>query len=51
VLSDSRLYIWRTTGQLVETLEGHRGCANAIAWHPKIPTIFASAGDDHKVKM
>lgn len=49
---DSRIRIWRITGPLVETLEAHRGgCVNAVAWHPKDPNIFASAGDDHKVRM
>lgn len=49
---DSRVRIWRTTGHLIETLEAHRGgCVNAVAWHPKNPNIFASAGDDHKVRM
>ncbi|KAE9984746.1 hypothetical protein EG328_008364 [Venturia inaequalis] len=49
---DSRIRIWRKTGPLVETLEAHRGgCVNAVAWHPKDPNIFASAGDDHKVRI
>jgi WD40 repeat protein len=49
---DSRIRIWRTTGHLIETLEAHRGgCVNAVTWHPKNPNIFASAGDDHKVRM
>jgi len=49
---DSRIYVWRTNGQLTETLYGHRqGCVNAIAWHPKNPAIFASAGDDARVRI
>lgn len=49
---DSRIRIWRTTGPLLETIEAHRGgCVNAVAWHPKDPNIFASGGDDSKVRM
>lgn len=49
---DSRVYIWRTNGHLVEALEAHPGgCVNAVAWHPTDPRIFASAGDDHKVRI
>lgn len=49
---DSRIYIWRTNGLLVEALDGHPdGCVNAVAWHPKDPKVFASAGDDWKVRI
>jgi len=48
---DSKVYIWRTNGHLVEALDAHHGCVNAVAWHPKDPRVFASAGDDHKVRM
>jgi len=52
LLSDSAIYIWRTTGHLVESLPAHApGCVNAVAWHPKDPCMFASAGDDRKVRM
>lgn len=52
VVADSRVYIWRTTGQLVEALEAHRpGCVNTVAWHPTEPAMFASAGDDMRVRM
>ena len=56
--SESKIYIWRNTGphavaQRVETLEGHQtpGCVNTVAWHPTRNDMFASAGDDHKVRM
>lgn len=49
---DSRIYVWRTNGILVETLEGHEhGCVNSVAWHPRDPKVFASAGDDKTVRI
>ncbi|KAF2815690.1 WD40 repeat-like protein [Mytilinidion resinicola] len=49
---DSRVYIWRTNGHLVEKLDAHPGgCVNAVAWHPTDPRVFASAGDDKKVRI
>lgn len=52
IIADSRVYIWRSNGNLVEKLEAHRsGCVNCVAWHPKDPTVFASAGDDRTVRM
>ncbi|CAN9279521.1 unnamed protein product [Alternaria alternata] len=48
---DSRIYIWRSNGLLIEVLDAHPGCVNSVAWHPKDPTTFASAGDDHRVKI
>jgi WD40 repeat protein len=50
--TDSAIYIWRTTGHFVESLAAHSpGCVNAVAWSPRDPCLFASAGDDKKVKM
>lgn len=50
---DSRVYIWRRqTGVNVAALDAHHpGTVNAVAWHPRNPGIFASAGDDRKVRM
>ncbi|KAF2646639.1 WD repeat-containing protein 26 [Massarina eburnea CBS 473.64] len=48
---DSRIYIWRSNGLLVEALDAHPGCVNAVAWHPTDPRVFASAGDDAKVRI
>jgi WD repeat-containing protein 26 len=46
------VYIWRTSGELIDVLKGHaNGCVNAVAWNPTIPGMMASAGDDHKVRM
>ncbi|KAJ4293588.1 hypothetical protein N0V90_008871 [Kalmusia sp. IMI 367209] len=36
---------------LVEALDAHPGCVNAVAWHPTDPKVFASAGDDAKVRI
>jgi len=53
LFSDSHVYIWRTqTGQQVASLEAHHpGTVNCVAWHPTNHAIFASAGDDHKVRV
>ena len=50
---DSKVYIWhKENGTLIETLEGHStGCVNGVAWNPADPCMFASAGDDRKVRM
>ncbi|KXL44763.1 MAG: hypothetical protein FE78DRAFT_418955 [Acidomyces sp. 'richmondensis'] len=50
---DSRIYIWRRqTGMQVACLEAHApGTVNAVAWHPIDHDVFASAGDDRKVRI
>ncbi|KAL9583356.1 MAG: hypothetical protein Q9203_005117 [Teloschistes exilis] len=51
---DSRIYIWhKTTGNLIESLDGHQtpGCVNVVAWNPAHPCMFASGGDDKKIRM
>ncbi|KAH7396236.1 WD40-repeat-containing domain protein [Pyrenochaeta sp. MPI-SDFR-AT-0127] len=48
---DSRIYIWRSNGLPIEALDAHPGCVNSVAWHPTDPTVFASAGDDARVKI
>ncbi|KAF4628889.1 hypothetical protein G7Y89_g9261 [Cudoniella acicularis] len=47
------VYIWhKENGQLIETLEAHeKGCCNSVSWNPVNPCMFASAGDDHKVRI
>lgn len=50
-MADSRIHIWRASGQHIENLEAHVGCVNSVAWHPTDPTVFASAGDDHRVRI
>jgi len=51
--ADSHVYIWRRqTGAPVAEFEAHSpGIVNAVAWHPTNPSIFASAGDDRRVRM
>ncbi|KAK5119915.1 hypothetical protein LTR85_007241 [Meristemomyces frigidus] len=56
VLSGSeepRVYIWRRqTGRQVAVLEAHSpGAVNAVAWHPTNPNVFATGGDDRRVRM
>ncbi|KAL8692357.1 MAG: hypothetical protein Q9218_002608 [Villophora microphyllina] len=51
---DSRIYIWhKANGTLIETLEGHQapGCVNVVAWNPTHPCMFASGGDDRKIRI
>ncbi|ODH52882.1 hypothetical protein GX48_01076 [Paracoccidioides brasiliensis] len=50
---DSKIHIWHKENcTLVATLQGHgHGCVNAVSWNPKDPGMFASAGDDHKVRI
>ena len=50
---DSRVCVWRRqTGVLVASLDAHApGTVNAVAWHPTNHNIFASCGDDRRVRM
>ncbi|KAK4565962.1 hypothetical protein LTR86_003811 [Recurvomyces mirabilis] len=50
---DSRVLVWRRqTGCLVASLEAHvGGTVNAVAWSPTNHGMFASAGDDRRVRM
>ncbi|PSK36709.1 hypothetical protein B9Z65_1892 [Elsinoe australis] len=50
---DSCVYIWRRqSGVQVACLESHMpGSVNAVAWHPTNFAMFASAGDDKRVKI
>lgn len=47
------IYIWhKESGKLIEKLEGHRkGCCTAVSWSPVDPCMFATAGDDTKVRI
>ncbi|KAL7274955.1 hypothetical protein RUND412_002109 [Rhizina undulata] len=49
---DSNVYVWhKENGTLVLKLPGHVGTVNCVAWNPKNPHMFASAGDDHAVRI
>jgi WD repeat-containing protein 26 len=46
------IYVWhKENGVLIEKLKGHASCVNAVAWNPRDPGMFASAGDDRRVRM
>ena len=51
--TDAKIYIWhKENGQNIEALRGHGpGCVNAVSWNPVNAGMFASAGDDRKVRM
>lgn len=52
MIQDGRVYVWnREQGTLLERLEGHVGTVNCVAWNPAVCNMFASAGDDHTVRM
>ena len=53
MITDSKVYIWhKENGTLIESLEGHsHGCVNTVAWNPTNPKMFASGGDDKKVRI
>ncbi|KAL9048504.1 MAG: hypothetical protein Q9162_007699 [Coniocarpon cinnabarinum] len=50
---DGRICIWhRHSARLLEQLEGHTPASvNTVAWNHANPRIFASAGDDYKVRI
>ncbi|KAI7824683.1 WD40-repeat-containing domain protein [Gamsiella multidivaricata] len=49
---DSKVYIWhRENGNLIQTLDGHSRAVTMVARSPTNPTMFASASDDHTIRM
>lgn len=52
LFSEGNVYIYhKETGHLIEKLEGHKASCNAVSWNPANPSMFATAGDDAKVRM
>ena len=51
--TEGSIYIFhKENGTLVEKLEGHeKGCCTSVSWNPANPCMFASVGDDAKVRM
>ncbi|CAG8960081.1 hypothetical protein HYFRA_00010559 [Hymenoscyphus fraxineus] len=42
----------KDNGQLIEKLDGHeKGCCSSVSWNPTNPCMFASAGDDCKIRI
>ncbi|KAF9426877.1 hypothetical protein BGZ94_005875 [Podila epigama] len=49
---DCKIHLWhRDNGHLVQTFEGHTKAVTCVAWHPTNPAIFASASDDHTIRI
>lgn len=52
-ITDSKIFIWdKGNGTLIRTMQAHEsGCVNTIAWSPTNAALFASVGDDRKLRM
>ena len=51
-LADGHVCIWhQATGELLEKLEAHQPRCNAVSWNPADPCMFATCGDEGKIKM
>ncbi|KAK0739785.1 WD40-repeat-containing domain protein [Apiosordaria backusii] len=49
---DGHVYIWhKTTGTLVHKGEAHNPRVNSVSWNPRDSGMFATCGDEGRVKM
>lgn len=49
---DGFINIWnKSTAQCIQRLAAHSPRCNSVSWCPTNPQIFASCGDDGKIKM
>jgi WD repeat-containing protein 26 len=58
MLIDGKVYVWHKENERqIETLSGHgkgqggEECVNTVDWNPVDPGMFASGGDDRKIRM
>lgn len=52
MLIDGHVYIWhKSSGIAVERLDAHHPRCNSVTWNPADPCMFATCGDDGKIKM
>lgn len=52
IAADSCVYLWhRQSHTLLETLAGHSSTINSVCWNPVNEGQFASASDDHSVRV
>uniref|UniRef100_A0A7S1IRP5 CTLH domain-containing protein n=1 Tax=Eutreptiella gymnastica TaxID=73025 RepID=A0A7S1IRP5_9EUGL len=49
---DHKVYVYhRETAKTLFTLKGHSNVVNSVAWNPRVHEMFASASDDHTVRV
>ncbi|KAK4226515.1 hypothetical protein QBC38DRAFT_227380 [Podospora fimiseda] len=49
---DGKVYIWhKVTATLVHRADAHSPRVNAVAWSPSDPAMYATCGDDGKIKI